>query len=449
MNVNFEKIDPVNATLTISFVEEDYKSDVKKNLSEIGMRRPLKGFRPGHVPAALLEKMFGTQVLSDVIDRKVSRALTDYIIQNHVRILGEPMLDKDTKVDLTKEKEFSFKFDMGLEPEFDLTVDKSVSVPYYTIQVTDEMVDKQNATFRRRYGKQVPGEVAAEDSMIRGSLVELNEDGTEKENGIKAERTIIAPKYLSDDEQKAKFVGAKVNDTIVYNPSVAVAGNINELAAMLNVDKENADVKSDFALTVNEILVNEDAELNQEFFDNALGKGQATNEEEYLAKVKDLLAAQLKNDSNYRFTLDVEEKLRQLAGDLPLPEEFLKRFLLQRTEGQDASKVEEQFPETKKQLQWQIIKEKVAQQLNVKVEVEDKLRLARYFAAQQFAQYGMSNLPDDVLDNYAHKLLEDERSSNDIETRALEDKLFAAIKDAVTLDEKSVSVDEFNKLFEK
>ena len=449
MNVNFEKIDPVNATLTISFVEEDYKSDVKKNLAEIGMRRPLKGFRPGHVPAALLEKMFGTQVLSDVIDRKVSRALTDYIIQNHVRILGEPMLDKDTKVDLTKEKEFSFKFDMGLEPEFDLTVDKSVSVPYYTIQVTDEMVDKQNATFRRRYGKQVPGEVAAEDSMIRGSLVELNEDGTEKENGIKAERTIIAPKYLSDDEQKAKFVGAKVNDTIVYNPSVAVAGNINELAAMLNVDKENADVKSDFALTVNEILVNEDAELNQEFFDNALGKGQATNEEEYLAKVKDLLAAQLKNDSNYRFTLDVEEKLRQLAGDLPLPEEFLKRFLLQRTEGQDASKVEEQFPETKKQLQWQIIKEKVAQQLNVKVEVEDKLRLARYFAAQQFAQYGMSNLPDDVLDNYAHKLLEDERSSNDIETRALEDKLFAAIKDAVTLDEKSVSVDEFNKLFEK
>lgn len=449
MNVNFEKIDPVNATLTISFVEEDYKSDVKKNLAEIGMRRPLKGFRPGHVPAALLEKMFGTQVLSDVIDRKVSRALTDYIIQNHVRILGEPMLDKDTKVDLTKEKEFSFKFDMGLEPEFDLTVDKSVSVPYYTIQVTDEMVDKQNATFRRRYGKQVPGEVAAEDSMIRGSLVELNEDGTEKENGIKAERTIIAPKYLSDDEQKAKFVGAKVNDTIVYNPSVAVAGNINELAAMLNVDKENADVKSDFALTVNEILVNEDAELNQEFFDNALGKGQATNEEEYLAKVKDLLAAQLKNDSNYRFTLDVEEKLRQLAGDLPLPEEFLKRFLLQRTEGQDDSKVEEQFPETKKQLQWQIIKEKVAQQLNVKVEVEDKLRLARYFAAQQFAQYGMSNLPDDVLDNYAHKLLEDERSSNDIETRALEDKLFAAIKDAVTLDEKSVSVDEFNKLFEK
>ena len=130
MNVNFEKIDPVNATLTISFVEEDYKSDVKKNLAEIGMRRPLKGFRPGHVPAALLEKMFGTQVLSDVIDRKVSRALTDYIIQNHVRILGEPMLDKDTKVDLTKEKEFSFKFDMGLEPEFDLTVDKSVSVPY-------------------------------------------------------------------------------------------------------------------------------------------------------------------------------------------------------------------------------------------------------------------------------------------------------------------------------
>lgn len=447
MNVNFEKIDQVNATLTISFVEEDYKNDVKKQLAELGQRRPLKGFRPGHVPASLLERNFGPQVRSKVIDRKVSHALTEYIVNNHVPVLGEPMLDKDTKVDLNTEKEFSFKFELGLAPEFDVTVDKSVKVPYYNIEVSQEMIDRQNETLRKRYGKQVPGEVAAEDSMLRGSLVELDAEGNEKADGIKAERTVISPQYLKDEEQKAKFVGAKVGDVVVFNPGKATGGNENEMAAMLNVDKEQAAVESDFSMKVDEILVNQDAELNQEFFDNVLGKGQAATEEEYLSKLKDMLAAQLKNDSNYRFTLDVEKVLRDQVGELEMPDEFLKRFLASRNEGLDAEKVEEQYPTTKKHLQWQLIKDKVAKALSVKVEVEDKMRLARYFAAQQFAQYGMSNLPDDVIDNYAHKLLEDARSSNDIEERAFDDKLFAAIKQAVTLEEKAVTVDEFNQLF--
>lgn len=447
MNVNFEKIDQVNATLTISFVEEDYKNDVKKQLAELGQRRPLKGFRPGHVPASLLERNFGPQVRSEVIDRKVSHALTEYIVNNHVPVLGEPMLDKDTKVDLNTEKEFSFKFELGLAPEFDVTVDKSVKVPYYNIEVSQEMIDRQNETLRKRYGKQVPGEVAAEDSMLRGSLVEVDAEGNEKADGIKAERTVISPQYLKDEEQKAKFVGAKVGDVVVFNPGKATGGNENEMAAMLNVDKEQAAVESDFSMKVDEILVNQDAELNQEFFDNVLGKGQAATEEEYLSKLKDMLAAQLKNDSNYRFTLDVEMVLRDQVGELEMPDEFLKRFLASRNEELDAEKVEEQYPTTKKHLQWQLIKDKVAKALSVKVEVEDKMRLARYFAAQQFAQYGMSNLPDDVIDNYAHKLLEDARSSNDIEERAFDDKLFAAIKQAVTLEEKAVTVDEFNQLF--
>jgi trigger factor len=336
---------------------------------------------------------------------------------------------------------------LGLAPEFDVTIDKSVKVPYYNIEVSQEMIDRQNETLRKRYGKQVPGEVAAEDSMLRGSLVELDAEGNEKADGIKAERTVISPQYLKDEEQKAKFVGAKVGDVVVFNPGKATGGNENEMAAMLNVDKEQAAVESDFSMKVDEILVNQDAELNQEFFDNVLGKGQAATEEEYLSKLKDMLAAQLKNDSNYRFTLDVEKVLRDQVGELEMPDEFLKRFLASRNEELDAEKVEEQYPTTKKHLQWQLIKDKVAKALSVKVEVEDKMRLARYFAAQQFAQYGMSNLPDDVIDNYAHKLLEDARSSNDIEERAFDDKLFAAIKQAVTLEEKAVTVDEFNQLF--
>lgn len=448
MNVTLDKTDNVNGILTISFQEEDYQNDVKKGLAEIGQKRPLKGFRPGHVPAGLLKKMFGTEVLANVVDRKVSRAMSDYIVSNKVDVLGEPMLSKDTKVDFNKDKDFTFKFELGLAPEFDVKLDKRVKVPYYNIEVSQEMIDKQNDSYKKRFGKQVPGEVAAEDSLLKGSLVELNEDGSVKENGIAVEKTIISPQYLKDEDEKKKFVGKKVNEEVVYNPFKAANGNLTELAAILNVDKDQAEVKSDFKLQINEILVNQEAEINQEFFDNVLGKDAAKNEKEYFEKLKEMIANQLKNDSNYRFTIDTERILRKKVGELELPDEFLKRFLLTRGENVDEKKIEEDYPNTKSQIQWQLIKEKVARNLEVKVEEEDRLRLARFFAAQQFAQYGMTNIPDDVIDKYAKEIMENKNYADDIQNRAFEDKVFAAIKEAVAIEEKSVTVEEFNKLFE-
>ena len=449
MNVNFEKIDNVNAKITISITEDDYRSELKKNLTDVGIKHPIKGFRPGKAPMSLLHKIYGQQVLSDILDRKVGRAFSEYVTENKVNLLGEPLPSNDEPIDLKNQKDFNFTFALGLAPEFEVKLDKKVKIPYYNIEVSDEMLENQIASFRKRFGKQVPGEVAAEDSLIRGSLVELNEDGTEKEGGINAERTMLVPAYFKNDDQKQKFVGAKPNTDIVYNPSIAVDGNVNELASLLNLDKDQADVKSDFRFHINEVLVNEDAELDQELFDNALGKDQAKDIDEFKVKVREMLAAQLTNDSNYRFSLDAENVLKKKVGDLELPEDFLKRFLASREENPDPAKIEENFPNTKEQLTWHLIKEKIAQNFALKLEVEDKMRLARYFAAQQFAQYGMSNLPDDVIDNYAHKLLEDERYAGEISSRAMDDKIFAQIKSAVTLDEKSVTVEEFNKLFEK
>ncbi len=450
MNVTLEKNGNVNGVITISFKEEDYQSDVKKELARIGREHPLKGFRPGHVPAALLKKHYGNEVLVNVIDRKVSKALNDYIQENKLDVLGEPMLSKDTKINFNTDKDFDFKFDLGLAPEFDVKLDKRVKVPFYNIEVSQEMVDKQNDNFKKRFGKQVPGEVASEDSLLRGSMAELNEDGTEKADGIKVEKTIISPQYLKADDEKAKFVGHKVNDEIVFNPFKAADGNVTELAAMLNVDKKDAEVKSDFKFVPSEILVNQEAEMNQELFDNVLGKDQAKDENEYLEKLKEMIANQLKNDSNYRFTIDAEDVLKKKVGDLELPDEFLKRFLAARA-GKDADekKIEEDYPKTKAQIVWQLIKEKVARNLNVKLEKEDVMRLARFFAAQQFAQYGMTNIPDDVIEKYAGELLEKQEYANEIQNRAFEDKLFAAIKEAVALNEKNVTVEEFNKLFEK
>lgn len=450
MNVTLDKNGNVSGVLTISLVEEDYQAEVKKQLAELGRRRPIKGFRPGHVPAGLLKKYYGGQVTAEVVDQVVSRELTNYIRENNIDLLGEPMLSPDTKVDMVNEKEFSFKFDLGFAPEFELKLDKRVKVPYYNIEVSQEMIDNQNEAFKKRFGTQVAGEVADEDALLRGSMVELAEDGTAKEDGIKVERTIVSPKYLKDDDEKAKFVGKKVGDELVFNPGKGAGGNVTELAAMLNIDKDQAaDVKSDFNFKVEEILVNKDAEMGQELFDSVLGKDVVKTEEEYFEKVKEMLAGQLKNDSNYRFTLDAEQVLKKKVGDLEMPDDFLKRYLVSINKDADQAKIEEEYPRTREEIVWQLIKEKVARTYDVKIEQDDLMRLARIYASQQFAQYGMGNLPDDMLDRYAGELLENKDYSREISRRAFEDKVFATIRDNVSLNEKTVTVEEFNKLFEK
>ena len=449
MNVTLDKTGNVTGVLTISLVEEDYQGEVKKKLSQLNRTRPLKGFRPGHVPAGLLKKQYGGAVTADVVDEIVSRELTKYIRENNLDLLGEPMLTEDTKVDMVNEKDFSFKFDLGFAPEFELKLDKRVKVPYYNIEVSQEMIDKQNEAYKKRFGTQVPGEVSTEEALLRGSLVELNEDGTVKEDGIKVDRTIISPKYLKDEGEKAKLIGLKVDDEVTFNPNKAAGGNITELAAMLAVDKDKADVKSDFTFKVGEIMVNKDAEMGQEFFDTVLGKDVAKSEEEYNEKIKEMLAGQLKSDSNYRFTIDAEAVLKKKVGDLELPDEFLKRYLLSTNKDADAEKIEEEYPRTREEIVWQLIKEKIAKAYEVKIEKEDMMRLARIYASQQFAQYGIGNVPEETLDRYAGELMENKDYAREITRRAFEDKVFATIHDNVSLTEKNVTVEEFNKLYEE
>ncbi len=449
MNVRLDKNGNVSGVLTISLVEEDYQDEVKKQLSLLGRRRPIKGFRPGHVPASLLKKHYGGQVTAEVVDEIVSRELTNYIRENNIDLLGEPMLSKDTKVDLVNEKNFEFKFDLGFAPEFELKLDKRVKVPYYNIEVSQAMVDDQSNAYKKRFGTQVPGDVSTEDALLRGSMEELDKDGNVKDGGIKVERTIVSPKYLKDEVEKAKFVGLKVNDTITFNPRVSSGSNVTEMAAMLAIDKDQAEnVESDFTFKVEEILVNKDAELGQELYDMVFGKDVVKTEEDYYAKIKEMLAGQLKSDSNYRFTIDAEKVLVKKVGELELPDEFLKRYLMSINKDTEPSKIEEEYPRTRGEIVWQLIKEKVAKQYDVKIEKEDQMRLARIYAAQQFAQYGIGNVPDETLDRYAGELMENKDYAKEINRRAFEDKVFATIRDNVSLTEKDVTAEEFNKLFE-
>ncbi len=447
MNVTLDRIDNVNGVITLSIEEKDYQEKVKKELKQIGMKHPLPGFRPGHVPASLLQKKYGKDVLVEVVNREIYDNLVNYIQENKLNILGEPIISNAEEVNFDTMKDFSFKFEVGFAPEVSLKLDNTVTVPYYNIEVDQKMVDQQNEMLCKRFGKQVKGEQVDATALVKGSMVELDENGAAKENGLNVESTIVAPQYFKSEDEKAKFADKKLGDEIVFNPWATCEGNLGELSSMMNVDREQADIKSDFKLTVNEILVNQPAELNQELFDAVFGKDSCKNEEEYFAKLKEMIAGQLVNDSNFRFTVDAEKVLREQVGTLELPTEFLKKWLVRQDNKYTAENIDEEFTKMVPQLEWQLIKEQAAKQLDVKVNDDDLLADAKRIAYQQFAQYGMTNIPEDMIEKYAKDILENKEYRSQIVQQSVDNKLYAEIKNAVKLDEKTVNVEEFNALF--
>ena len=452
MNVSFEQIDAVNEKLTVELKREDFASEVNKEVAAVGVRHPIKGFRPGKAPKSLLMKYYGASVTADVIDRKVGKAVYDYIRENKLHVLGEPLPNEDTKVDIMKDEEMTFMYDLGLAPAIELKLNKRINVPYYNIEVTDQMVDDAIAHDRKRLGTLVDGEVSDKESMLRGSMIELDEQGNDKENGIKVERTVISPRYMVDEDEAAKFVGVKVGDTFVFNPHKANNGNIAELASMLNVDRAAADVKSDFRVTIEEIKVNKEAEMNEEFFKGVLGTETDVKDEAAFREAMRAMIAQANiPESNYRFTVDAQRILTEKAGELPLPEEFLKRFLKLRREQDEKENTEVTDEEAQRmfdQLRWQLVKDHLAEELGIKVEKEDIDTAAFIFAQQQLSQYGIYNAPEDIIRQQAERYMQDDRAREAIQEHAIDNKFYAAVKEAVKVNEKSISVEDFRKLYE-
>ena len=423
MNVSFEQIDAVNGLLTVELKRDDFASEVNKEVAAMGQRHPMKGFRPGKAPKSLLMKFYGPSVTADVVDRKVGRAVYDYIRENKLQVLGEPLPNEDTKVDIMKDEEMTFKYDLGLAPAIELKLNKRINVPYYNIEVTDQMVDDAIAHDRKRLGTLVDGEVSDKESMLRGSMIELDEQGNEKQDGIKVERTVISPRYMTDEEEAAKFVGVKVGDTFVFNPHKANNGNVAELSAMLNVDRNDADVKSDFRITIEEVKVNQEAEMNEEFFKGVLGTDTDVKDEAaFREAVREMIVQANVPESNYRFTIDAQRILTEKAGDLQLPEEFLKRFLKLRREQDDKNNGEVTDEEAKSmfdQLRWQLVKDHLAQELGIKVEKEDIDTAAFIFAQQQLSQYGIYNAPEDLVRQQAERFMQDDRAREAIHEHAI------------------------------
>lgn len=447
MNVKLENIDEVTAKVIVAVEENDYSEKVVAELKQFGKTHALPGFRKGHVSIDQLRRRFGKQVKSDVLNNEVFNAVINYIRENKVNVLGEPMPVEVKEINLD-EKDYTFEYEIGLAPKIDVEADKNVNLPYYEIEITDEMVSEQDKSFCDRFGSQVPGEEVDEKALVKGSLMQLNEDGTinTNEGAIQVVSSIVAPFHFKSKEEADKFLGKKVNDKVVFNPYNSCEGNEAELASMLNIDKEiAADVKGDFELSIAEIIVLKPAEHNQEFFDAVFGADKVHNEEEYTAAVKDLIAQQLTDNSNALFQYQTRESLVNKYGDMQLPATFLKKWLVARN-SVSAETVDAEYEQMLPSLKWQMIKESLASKLEVKIEESDVVNYAKLIAKHQFAAYGINNIDEETLEDTAKRILKDNNYRQRIVEEVGDVKLFSVLRDAVTLDKKTVSIDEFKKI---
>lgn len=446
MKIDYAKVNDVIGEITMVVEESDYADKVKKQLKEIGKKHAEPGFRPGHVPAGLIEKKYGKAVKYDEINKLVGEAIFDYIKENKINVLGNPIPDKANAIN-DDVKEFTLKFKVGVAPEFEVKIDKDLHIPYYNIKVTDEMVDRQDEALRRRFGKQEPGEEVDATALVKGIITELNEDGTVKDGGVVVENGIVAPQYFKSEDQRNLFVGKHVGDSVVFNPAATCESNPTEMASMLNLPKEEAEKhQGDFRFDIKEIIVLKPAELNEEFFKEAFGDN-VKDENEYRNAVRKMIESSLTGDQNYRFTIDAEKAIRKEVGDIELPDEVLKEFLISQNEALNEENIDKEYDQIRSQLVWDLEKDKMLNALEIKVEEADLQNTARLMARNQFAQYGMTNVPDDAVEHYAEEILKDEKARNTIYRQTSDLKLFNAIRAAVSLDEKEVSVDEFNELF--
>lgn len=453
MNISFENPDKINGVMTLTIEKDDYQADVEKQLKDYRKKANVPGFRPGQVPMGMIKRQFGTAVKMDVVNKLLGEKLYGYIRENKIQMLGEPLpSDKQVMVDPEKDETMTFIFDIAVAPEMTATLTADDTVDYYNIDVDDKLVDQQVDMFRSRSGHydKVEEYDAAQNDMLKGDLRELDADGNAKEGGVVVEGAVIMPEYIKAEEQKNLFNGAKLGSVITFNPRKAYPESDVEVSSLLKIDKEKvADMTSDFTYLVTEISRFAKAEVNQELFDQVFGKDEVKDEAAFRQKIADGIKAQLTTDTDYKFLLDVRAYLEGKVGELQFPDALLKRIMLNNNKDKGEKFVEDNYENSIKELKWHLIKEQLVAANSIKVDDADVKQVAKETARVQFAQYGMANVPDEYLEQYADNMLKDRKNIDSLVDRAIDVKLIAALKGVVKLNEKTVSLDDFNKMMQE
>ena len=450
MNITVENTDQLNAVLRMKVEQVDYQERVEEVLRDYRRKARVDGFRPGKVPMGIIKKLYYTPVLVDEVNKLVSESLFNHLKENEIRILGEPLprKEEERQVDFEHDTVFEFGFDLGLAPEVKLQVTGKDKIPWYRIKVDKQQEDEYADSLLGRFGEFQAVEKAGNDELVKGILIKTDKEGNEVENGIRVENVSLSLDMMKGDDQKVLFSGAGSGDEVIFDVKKAYP-NDAEVASMLRIEKtEVAMLEGTFKCVIDEVMKFEKATIGQEFFDKAYGEGRVNSEKEFRGKIREEIGKNYERESEYRFMVDTREALIKKAK-IGLPVEFLKRWMVETNEQMTAEQVDADFEKYEDDFRWQLIKEHLLKQLEIKVSAEEALEMAKGIALNQYIQYGISNVPEDYLENYAKEMLSKPEEARKIHDQKAEEKLLARVRATATVNEKEVSLDKFRKLYEK
>ena len=452
MKITFECPDKINGLMTMVVEPADYQEKVEKTLKDYRKKAQVPGFRPGQVPMGMIKRQYGTAVKVEEVNRLISEKLYGYIQENKIQMLGEPLPneEKQKPQDFEKEGDLEFVFDIAVAPEMKAELTAKDKLTYYDIKVDDKLVDDQVQMYASQAGEFKPAEVFSGNDTITGDMRQLDKEGNTLEGGITTEGAMVMPTYIKEEEQRKLFDGAKPGDIITFNPKKAYPDNDAEVAALLKVQKDDVkDLDADFSYQITEIRHFQPAEVNQALFDRVFGEGTVKDEKAFREKIAETLKPQLQGNSDYKFLMDVREYVEKKVGEVTFPEALLKRVMLQNNKDKGADYVEKNFEGSIRELKWHLIKEQLVAANDIKVEDADLKAIAKDAIRQQFAQYGMSNVPDDILENYAAEQMKKRENVEGFVDRAIDQKLIEKLKTVVKLTTKEVSLEDFNKMMQE
>ncbi len=445
MNITFEAPDKINGLMTITLESADYQPEVDKTLKDYRKRANIPGFRPGQAPMGMIKRQFGTSVKVDAVNKMLGEKLYEYVRENKIQMLGEPLpSEQQEALDFESDQPLTFKFDIAIAPEFEAKLSAKDKIDYYNITVDDKMIDQQVEMYQSRAGQYEKAEQfdPEQRDMLKGDLREV--DGS-----IEVSDAVLMPQYMKVEDQKKLFDGCKLGDIITWNPRKAYPESDVEVSSLLKIQKEEVkDHEGDFTFQITEISRFVKAEVNQALFDQTFGEGTVKSEKEFRQKIADIISQQFKADADYKFLLDVRAHMEKKVGKLEFPEAILKRVM--KNNNKDRKDVEEfvekNFEASIKELGWHLIKEQLVAAQGIQIDDNDLKQVAKEAARAQFAQYGMSNVPEEYLDNYAQEMLKKRENADGLVDRAVDVKLTAALKNVVKLNEKDITLEDFQKL---
>src|SRR5450759_253692 len=449
MNITRENIDDLNAVLKVKIGKPDYENKVETVLKDYRKKATIKGFRPGMVPIGLIKQMYGRAVQIDEINKVVTDNIQKYLADEKLEILGDPLPKADEKeiIDFDTRADFTFSFEVGLTPPVELKLSKKNKVNQFEIIIDEKMRNDYLNNYTRRYGELNKAELTEEKDIIKGKIEAIDINGNAVPEGPAVGDTSLGIDIIKNKKIKKEFIGKNIGDSIDFDLKKAYPNN-TEIAGILHKKKEEVeDLEGNFRFTINEISRFHPAKLGKDLFDKIFGEGVVSTEAEFMKKIEEEIAVNLKRESDFKLMMDIKS-LAMEKTDFQLPEEFLKRWLLRVNEKATVEQIDKEFDSFRKDLKWQLIRNKVAHDNEVKISEEELQKESENITRHQFQQYGLFYATDEQIAKYAMETLKREEDAKRIADKILEEKVIVLMKELVKLENKNITVEEFNKLFE-